>query len=170
VAVVGGLVFSQIFMARTSASNGCAFGLTSAGVLYAWGDNTDGELGVGDTTARSSPTLVVGGLNFVSVFSGVDSSAQLTSILAVTATGQLYSWGFNSNGQLGVGDVTPRSSPTLVVGPMNIANVKDKIETNSIPVTPGTTYSISMKNFYATFGTTQIVSCIVDQVIVEYLA
>ena len=36
--------------------------------------------------------------------------------LARTSSGSLYSWGANGSGQLGTGDVTPRSSPTLISG------------------------------------------------------
>jgi len=32
--------------------------ITSAGVLYAWGQNTAGQLGIGSTTTVSVPTAV----------------------------------------------------------------------------------------------------------------
>lgn len=108
VAVLGGLTFKQIF--AHSQSGGTFYGLTAAGALYAWGVNTNGELGVGDVTGRSSPVAVLGGLTFTKIFPyrGV--------CVGLTADGVAYSWGGNTSGSLGVGDVLPRSSPVAVLG------------------------------------------------------
>ena len=35
-------------------------------------------------------------------------------MLALTKNDEMYAWGSNSNGQLGVGDITTSSSPILV--------------------------------------------------------
>lgn len=115
VAVVGGLKFMKL------ATNGVtAWGLTSAGVLYAWGTNTNGELGVGDTTARSSPVAVLGGLTFSDIVVSPHGNAY---VMAMTSDGTLYAWGANFNGNLGVGNVTPRSSPVAVLGGLKFSRV-----------------------------------------------
>ncbi len=114
IAVLGGLTFKQLITHEKSES---IFGLTSAGALYAWGDNSQGVLGLGDIAARSSPVAVLGGLAFTKV--------RLFKSLAMglTSDGTLYAWGINANGQLGNGDVVSRSSPVAVLGGLKFSEV-----------------------------------------------
>jgi alpha-tubulin suppressor-like RCC1 family protein len=69
VTVVGGITnWSQV-----SAGENHSLGLTDTGVLYAWGSNTNFQLGDGTSTSRSSPVTVVGGItNWSSVSAGVN--------------------------------------------------------------------------------------------------
>jgi alpha-tubulin suppressor-like RCC1 family protein len=55
VAVAGGLTFSAL-----SASGIHTCGLTTDGVAYCWGSNSDGELGNGSTTSSNVPVKVLG--------------------------------------------------------------------------------------------------------------
>ncbi len=113
--VAGGLFFSQI-----SAGSFYRLGLDStSGQLYAWGLNSSGSLGVGDIATRSSPVAVLGGIPFTKVFAAGWSS----STYGITASGQLYGWGVNTSGQLGLGDVANRSSPVAVVGGLTFSNL-----------------------------------------------
>ena len=109
VTVAGGITdWSSIAASRLH-----SLGVTDTGVLYAWGNNGDGQLGTGDTTDRSSPVTVVGGItNWSSVAGGVSAEHSF----GVTDTGVLYAWGENSFAQLGTGDEIDRSSPVTVVG------------------------------------------------------
>jgi alpha-tubulin suppressor-like RCC1 family protein len=52
-AVAGGLTFASL---TAGTSHIC--GVTSGGVAYRWGDNSDGELGDGSTTQRPTPVAV----------------------------------------------------------------------------------------------------------------
>ena len=109
VAVLGGLKFSQVVPGQDGDYR--TFGLDkTTGSLYAWGVNTNGELGLGDTTPRSSPVAVLGGLKLAKVVTSPNNT------LAMDQSGALYAWGKNDIGQLGLGDVTPRSSPVAVLG------------------------------------------------------
>jgi len=81
--------------------------ITSNGNLYTWGSNSSGNLGLGytgnyhrmfNTEALASPRRVQGISNVVAISIGNGHS------LALTAEGNLYSWGSNSHGQLGFGD------------------------------------------------------------------
>ena len=89
-------------------------GLKSDGSLWAWGADSSGELGLGDTAARTAPTRVTGcpggDSNWVSVACGESFTVALKS------DGSLWTWGANSWGQLGQNDTTTRTSPTHVVG------------------------------------------------------
>lgn len=81
----------------------CVTVLCSDGTVHACGYNVRGQIGDGSTTNK---------LNFVqnAVLNNVVKIAQgrelNTAVYAVTASGQLYSWGYNGDGQLGNGNTT----------------------------------------------------------------
>ncbi len=98
----------------------------SDGTLWTWGNNGSGELGLGDTTNRSSP-VQVGSLtdwDNATVWSGVMG--------AVKTDGTLWTWGDNTTGQLGHGDTTARSSPTQVGSATDWIHVIDAEENWSV--------------------------------------
>ena len=76
-------------------------------VSYSFGRNNYGQLGLGDTTQRTSPTKV-GTDTWTAVAGGEGHS------LAINSDGYLYSFGRNNYGQLGLGDTSSRTSPTKV--------------------------------------------------------
>lgn len=79
--------------------------------LFAWGNNSDGQLGLGDTTFRSSPVQVGG----TAVWKRIDAGGEVT--MGVRNDGTLWTWGQNNFGQLGLGNSgagTNRSSPVQV--------------------------------------------------------
>lgn len=73
--------------------------------VYVWGNNTSGQLGLGDYRSVVSPQK----LNLKDVVS-VSCGAYHT--LALTKTNKIYTWGFNHVGQLGTGDTIVRLVPT----------------------------------------------------------
>jgi Alpha-tubulin suppressor and related RCC1 domain-containing proteins len=97
---------------RLAASSDFSLALTSSGKVYSWGENDIGQLGDGTTTNRSAPTLIpsssFGGESVSSLF------AHYAHGFVLTASGSVYSWGFNTYGQLCDGTTTNRSTPTLV--------------------------------------------------------
>jgi hypothetical protein len=105
--VTWGIAFEQL---ASGARGPC--GLTPAGAVYCWGENSRGQLGpsvaLGDTL--TSPTLVP----------MPEPLAQLSgfnqSFCGVSAGGTGYCWGYNNRGQLGDGTQTDRSSPVEVSG------------------------------------------------------
>ncbi len=82
--------------------------LTAGGEVYAWGRNSDGEIGDGSTTTRLVPTLVPG-LSAVTAI-----AAGQTHSLAVRSDATAWAWGDNSAAQLGDGTYTRRTSPVQV--------------------------------------------------------
>ncbi len=81
----------------------------SSGTVWAWGDNSYGQLGTGDTTGATSP-VKAGAPAATAVAAGLVSSA------ALTRTGTVSTWGDNSYGQLGDGTTARRTSPVAVTG------------------------------------------------------
>jgi len=87
-----------------------AVALTDRGHLYTWGGNMHGALGTGDTDARVDPAMV-GALARVRV---VQFSVGVAHVAAVTEEGEVYTWGENQQGQLGLGDYADRTLPAVV--------------------------------------------------------
>ena len=93
-----------------AASRLAAYATKTTGALYAWGANEYGQLGLGDTFTRISPSQIGS-----SSWSAVVSHCDATHAVAISADGSsMYAWGLNSFGQLGNGSTSNRSSPTLV--------------------------------------------------------
>ena len=82
-------------------------GVTNAGVANCWGNNLDGELGVGDTTMRTSPAPISGFI-FTKVILGWYHTC------GVTAGSVAYCWGSNGWGELGDNSNNERTSPQAV--------------------------------------------------------
>jgi alpha-tubulin suppressor-like RCC1 family protein len=160
VAVLGGLTFVDIFASGSAV--GWFYGLTSSGALYAWGYNGFGELGTGDTTPRSSPVLVVGGLTFAKVY-----PALLEGVMGVTVDGQIYAWGNNQNGALGLNSTTAAfSSPVAVVGGHRILIAQPQ-QITKLTVVPGVAVPVYIQQFNATVGGV-IVGQNVSSIVIEY--
>ncbi|MGG7464201.1 putative Ig domain-containing protein [Plantibacter sp. YIM 135347] len=77
------------------------------GALWAWGRNTLGELGIGGEWGSIQPlpipVLAPEGVRFVEV----DATSQAS--YAVTDTGDVWAWGNNTNGSLGLGEGAPEA-------------------------------------------------------------
>ena len=100
------------------------------GMLYVWGWNDYGQLGLGDTNFLDSPAQLQ---NFQ--WNAVAGGVAYT--LGISRDGQLYGWGFNSLGTLGVGKRTRAESiPVRVVLPDEV--------TNWVAVAAGETHSLGL--------------------------
>ncbi len=75
---------------------------------FSWGNNGSGQLGLGDTTTRSSPVQIGAENDWATI------SAGNNFVLATKTDGSAFAWGDNVVGGLGVGDTTSRSSPVQV--------------------------------------------------------
>jgi alpha-tubulin suppressor-like RCC1 family protein/peptidoglycan/xylan/chitin deacetylase (PgdA/CDA1 family) len=78
------------------------------GSLWSWGANSFGQLGLGDTDARTTPAQVGTDNDWIAVAGGDRHS------MALKSDGSLWAWGVNGYGQLGVGDTVTRLTPTRV--------------------------------------------------------
>ena len=90
----------------------CGFAHTMAlktdDTLWAWGDNDNGQLGLGSTAEKNSPTRVDPGSTWKAVSCGYDYT------LAIKSNGSLWAWGDNGDGQLGLGSTAQKDKPTEV--------------------------------------------------------
>jgi alpha-tubulin suppressor-like RCC1 family protein len=95
-----------------------------SGKAYCWGDDSDGELGNGVTTATAQLTPVAvytGG-----VLAGV-TLTQITMgywhVCALASTGAVYCWGLGTSGQLGNGGTASSNVPVLVSGGLTFTQI-----------------------------------------------
>ena len=104
---VAGAPHSAIKVA--AAQNSQYFGLLREdGSLWMWGENDQGELGVGDTVSRTQPTSVLGSgvsYRFVDFSVGGESGT-----VAIDDTGQVWGWG--QWGHIGDNTTTDKTVPT----------------------------------------------------------
>jgi alpha-tubulin suppressor-like RCC1 family protein len=87
--------------------------LTSDGMAYCWGSNSNGSLGDGTNTDSDVPVAV----NTSGVLSGktiTEISAGDGHACALTSDGMAYCWGWNNWGQLGNGNGTNSNVPVAV--------------------------------------------------------
>jgi myosin heavy subunit/alpha-tubulin suppressor-like RCC1 family protein len=99
--------------------------LSHSGDLFAWGDNTQGQLGLGDTNDRVTP-VQVRPLR-VPVKHGRPDKVVKTNqlwcggrhVVVLSAIYRVFCWGWNKHGQLGLGDTTDRNEPQLVLGKLH---------------------------------------------------
>jgi RCC1 and BTB domain-containing protein len=107
----------------TKVSSGINFtmALDDEGRVYVWGSNTYGQLGNGALKNSQEPILVESLLRekIIDISTGDNYSG------VVTDKGEVYTWGFGNEGQLGHGD---KSDQFL---PRKVANLKEKIKTIS---------------------------------------
>ena len=89
--------------------------LKNDGTVWSWGNNTYGELGLGNTSIAKIPTKINSLSNIIDISAGNENGYALKS------DGTVYAWGHNDLGQLGVGDNSDRSTPTIIP---NLTNVK----------------------------------------------
>ena len=93
-----------------AAGDGCSFAWTKEGGLYAWGQGLLGQLGLGAATSVPEPTPVPAMKG--KVVKKVCCGAEHTLVL--TESGDLYSFGNGTMGQLGHGRPRPEFFPKYV--------------------------------------------------------
>ncbi|XP_028353112.1 RCC1 and BTB domain-containing protein 2 isoform X4 [Physeter macrocephalus] len=85
--------------------------LTSDGEVFAWGYNNSGQVGSGSTANQPIPRRVTGCLQNKVV---VNVACGQMCSMAVVNTGEVYVWGYNGNGQLGLGSSGNQPTPCRV--------------------------------------------------------
>nr|WP_229770061.1 cell wall-binding repeat-containing protein [Mobiluncus porci] len=105
----------------------CAY--DAAGHAHCWGSNVTGQLGVGDTFSRTTPTMVPGLQGVTSISAAGETNGPWsirqdradwiptgTGHTCAVANGSVFCWGDNKWGQLGDGSNTSAPTPVRVQG------------------------------------------------------
>ena len=113
---------------------------STQGTLWAWGDNSFGQLGLGDTTNKMVPTQIGSASNWIAVEAGSAFS------MALNAEGEIWVWGDNRFGQLGAGVVAYfQSTPTQLAD-------KDGTTSNNdqwVSIAAGADYALAVHSITA---------------------
>jgi len=106
----------QVAVSQVSAGPNAACALSSAGGVYCWGNNADGQLGNNTTTSSATPVAVT-----VGAPSAILSTTVVTQIstgnnfaCAASGAGVAYCWGYDTNGQLGNNATAESNVPVAV--------------------------------------------------------
>jgi hypothetical protein len=115
----GGGFTARLGDSGISATGGFATVLGTDGTVWAWGDDSAGQLG----NARSS-TPVTRPVNTIGAGSGITQlSAGDFHVLALKSNGSVLAWGSNGSGQLGNGTTTDPTGAVRVTGLTNATQV-----------------------------------------------
>ncbi|HYF96333.1 MAG TPA: hypothetical protein VD969_29350 [Symbiobacteriaceae bacterium] len=108
---------SEVTAVATGASHTIA--LRSDGTVWAWGYNTDGQFGNGSTSGSPvrTPAQVPGLTKVTAIAAGYSHS------LALRSDGTVWTWGGNSQGQLGDGSTDSRTSAARVAGLRDVVQI-----------------------------------------------
>ena len=119
--------------------------LTNTGLIYSYGKNKWGQLGLGlglgNIINRITPTLIPNFNNIVAVKTGYKHSLLLTN------TGQIYSCGNNDLGQLGLGYTNDKFIFTLIPNLRNIVKIASSYEHSLCLTEDGQVYSFGGNSF-----------------------
>ena len=83
--------------------------LKADGTIWTWGNNSDGQLGIGDNVSKTYPIKVM------EIENAIDVSVGYYDTVVVKKDGTVWSWGYNGYGQLGDGTSSSRTSSVQVI-------------------------------------------------------
>lgn len=94
--------------------------IASNGDLYTCGYNAHGGLGIGTTVNASTPTKVT---NITLVSQVLISDSYVVAVVAIRTNGDLYGWGYNGSGTLGLGATAQFNTPQLITSSVLKADI-----------------------------------------------
>ncbi len=103
-----------VTITQIAAGDFYSLALTNTGVVYAWGRNSEGQLGNGNTAIQHTPVKVSGGA--MGTNEGVTAISAGDSHSLALKDGVVYAWGNGANGRLGNNGTSHQSTPVKVSG------------------------------------------------------
>lgn len=100
--------------------------LSQMGRLYLWGDNEDGQLGIDDTFIHMTPVDITDNFDLLGEEKIIKVELGNYFSSALTSSGRLFMWGYNTSGELGDGGNVSRQMPYDITSNFGLA-VEEKI-------------------------------------------
>ncbi|MCL9804079.1 T9SS type A sorting domain-containing protein [Flavobacterium amniphilum] len=114
---------------RISAGNSHNLAIKTDGTLWAWGRNSDGQIGIGSNASSfNTPQQIGTDTDWAYISAGDEFS------LALKTNGTLWAWGDNFFGQLGDNSTDDRNAPVQI-----------GTATNWVSISAGTQHSLAVK-------------------------
>ncbi len=104
-----------------SAGGSYTLAMKEDGTIWVWGENGDGQLGLGNTTDRKTPVQLTSLNNVIAIEAGITHS------MALKSDGSVWNWGLDF--------ANPSTTPVQVIGLSNV-----------IEVSPGGCHSMALKS------------------------
>ncbi|MGN0106776.1 MAG: RCC1-like domain-containing protein, partial [Hominilimicola sp.] len=117
--------------------------VSASGTVYTWGRNVNGQLGNGDNTRYDVPRELIIDKDSTFYQNIVKLSASDEHSMAVSADGDVYSWGYNYYGQLGDGTGIAKNVPVNVVTANNYNTSK---LTGIVDIYTGPTHTLAISD------------------------
>ena len=107
--------------------------------LWSWGSNSRGQLGNGTTNNSNLPVKVKNsdGTGYLTGTTKISTSS--THVMALSSSGNIWTWGYNWDGRLGDGSKTDRSLPVLVKDSSGSSSLSDIVS-----ISAGGTHSLAL--------------------------
>ena len=134
--------FVKIPISNVKQISGCGFDIVvqkNNGELWGWGENISGQLGLGDNVKRTSPVLIpTPSIGINKIFTGGSTTFLLDN------GGKVWTAGVNVRGQMGLGDLTNRSSFTEVTffNPISINEIAPHSGSTSFKDVDGNVWNV----------------------------
>ncbi len=93
-----------------------SLGLDKNGSVWGWGSNYRGQLGINSTASYSTPVSIHGIKKTFCQIGGLSYNYDYGSSSGIDYTGQVWTWGYNDKGQLGINSTTNKSTPVSILG------------------------------------------------------
>ena len=87
--------------------------VTEDNKLYSWGYNDNGELGIGNNNNQTSPVQIPLNGNVKELIIDNTAYSHLNAYI-ITEDNKLYGWGYNNNGELGIGNNNNQTIPVEI--------------------------------------------------------
>ncbi|SMB96533.1 Alpha-tubulin suppressor [Thermanaeromonas toyohensis ToBE] len=140
------MAYASVVQPMISAGTYHSLALKSDGTVWAWGQNSYGQLGDGTTTNRYTPVQVQGLSDVVAVAAGGGHS------LALKSDGTVWAWGANNYGQLGDGTTANRYTPVQVQGLSGVVAIAAALGSHSLALKSDGTVWAWGYNYYGQLG------------------
>ena len=111
------------------ASNYAYYAIDEQNCLWSWGTGFYGELGLDTITQQLSPKKVDDLLKFKSVEVLPSSNS---SVFALDMEGNIWSWGYNDIGQLGLGNLTNKTVPNKIIIGVKFKSISTSFYSKSV--------------------------------------